>query len=325
MAKLKYKTNPEETLKKELKAGKIQTLFLIGSVLLVFLLLSIFVDNFLSSNNILNLLGQVAPIGIMACGLTVVMLTGGIDISLPSVMAMSSVFGVAVMAQTGSGLLGSIVIIIIAAFVGLFNGFAVAYLKMVPMVVTLATMTICAGLATAYTDGLSIVGVPNAYLDLFSKYFVIVLFVLVVIVYTFVIKKTTFGRWLYCIGNNENTARVSGIPTKLAKLMAYMLAGISASLAGLINVAAIAGARDSMGPDSQIIEIVTSTVIGGVAISGGSGSPAGAALGAILIIVINNVFNLINVSDFYTSLIKGMIMILAIAIDAIRNRSRYTR
>jgi ribose transport system permease protein len=167
--------------------------------------------------------------------------------------------------------------------------------------------------------------VPENYLNLFSQYFVIGLFILIVLIYTFIIKKTTFGRWLYCIGNNENTARVSGMPTKFAKLMAYMLAGISAALAGLINVASIAGARDSMGPDSQIIEIVTSTVIGGVAVNGGSGTPAGAAMGAVLIIVINNVFNLLNVSDFYTSLIKGLIMILAIALDTIRNRNHNSR
>ncbi len=304
----------------ENREEKIQIYYLLGIILAVLVFLSIAVGNFFTYNNILNIITQVAPIGVMACGLSFVILTGGIDISLPSVMAMASVFGVSTMVITNNSILGVAVILFIGIAVGAFNGFAVAYLGMVPMVVTLATMTIATGITTAYTGGLSIIGVPQSYMNFFNKYTNILLFLFIAVGFTVIIKRTVFGRLLYSIGQNENTVKASGINSRLVKFSSYVVAGFSASLTGLINVASIAGARDTMGPSTQIIEIVTAAVIGGVAIEGGKGIPLGAALGAFLVIMINTIINFIGISDYYTGLIKGLIMILAILINSNQNR-----
>jgi ribose transport system permease protein len=291
-------------------------------VIAALIVLSLALPSFATSTNILNVLGQIAPIGIMAAGLSVVMLTGGIDISLPSLMAMASVFSVSAMAATQSTFIGIVVIFVFGMGVGLFNGFAVAYLKMVPMVVTLSTMTIAAGVATAYTDGRSVIGATETFLKVFNKQSTIVVFILVIVILTFIIKKTKYGRWVYLIGHNQNTATVSGIPTRNTIMLAYMISGMCASIAGILNIASIAAARDSMGPDSQIIDMVTAAVIGGVSINGGYGSPEGAALGAAFVMIIGNIINLNAVPDYYVGVIKGSLMIIAVFIDVLRTRSR---
>ena len=312
-------SNQKILLESEDKEQRTLKYYLLGIILTVLIFLSVYVDNFFSYNNILNIISQVAPIGVMACGLSYVIITGGIDISLPSVMAMASVFGVSTMVSTNNSVLGGIIILLVGIGIGAFNGFAVAYLGMVPMVVTLATMTIATGVTTAYTGGLSIIGVPQAYMNFFNRFTNIFLFIFVAIVFTAIVKRTVFGRLMYCIGQNENTVKASGINSRLVKFFAYIVAGFSASIAGLINIASIAGARDTMGPNTQIIEIVTAAVIGGVAIQGGKGDPSGAAFGAFLVIMINTIINFIGISDYYTGLIKGLIMILAILINSIRN------
>jgi len=193
---------------------------------------------------------------------------------------------------------------------------------MVPMVVTLSTMTIAAGVATAYTDGRSVIGVTPTFLAVFNKQSTIVVFILVVIVLTFIVKKTRYGRWVYLIGHNHNTATVSGIPTKNVIMLTYMISGICASIAGILNVASIAAARDSMGTDNQIIDVVTAAVIGGVSINGGYGSPVGAAIGAVFVMTIANIINLMALPDYYVGIIKGSLMIIAVFLDVLRNRSR---
>ena len=252
--------------------------------------------------------------------MTFVMITGGIDISLPAVMATSAVIGADYMAKSGNLVFGTILIVLVGAILGAINGTAVAYLKMVPLVVTLSMMTICLGIATAWTDGQSVGGLSPKFSKFFGGLSTIFIFIIVAIILSIVLKRTVYGRRLFYIGNNEHAALVSGIPTKLTILTAYIISGMCAGIAGVFNTAALSSARASMGPDTQILDIVSSAVIGGVSVSGGTGTIAGAAFGAILIIMINNVMNLIGISDYYTGLIKGLIIIFAMGIDALRTK-----
>jgi ribose/xylose/arabinose/galactoside ABC-type transport system permease subunit len=302
------------------KTRKRQTLILTSLVILILIFLAIFVDNFATVNNILNLLVQVAPIGIMACGVTFVMITGGIDISGPAVMTTAAVIGADYMAKTGDLFFGPILMLLVGASLGAINGLAVAFLRMVALVVTLSMMTISMGIATAWTSGESVVGLSPNFSIIFGRTPVIVIFLVVTVVFSFILRKTIYGRWLYYIGNNSNTARVSGIPTKIAILTAYIISGFCAGIAGIINTAALSSARPGMGPESQILDIVSAAVLGGVSVSGGIGTIVGAVIGAIFIIMINNVMNLIGVPDYYTFLIKGLIIILAMGMDTIRNK-----
>jgi len=296
------------------------SIFLIAAIILLLAILSLTVKNFATPNNFRNILIQVAPIGIMTFGVTFVMITGGIDISLPAIMATSSVISADYIAKSNNIFLGIILFFFVSALLGLINGTAVAYLKMVPLVVTLSMMTICLGIATAWTDGQSVGGLPREFSQLFPGGTVIFIFLSLAIFLGIVLKNSMYGRRLYYIGNNENTAISSGLPVRKDVCLAYVIAALCAGVAGLINTAALSSARASMGAESQILDVVSAAVIGGVSVKGGSGSILGAFLGATLIIMINNVLNLIGMSDYYTGLIKGLIIILAMGIESARTR-----
>ena len=290
---------------------------MVGVIAVMFIILSFAVRNFFTVRNLTNLMQQIAPIGIMACGATYVLVIGGMDISNPAVMAASAVVGVYFMTSTGGNLiLGAIIILLTATALGLINGFAIAKWKMVPMVVTLSMMTIGTGLATFLSGTRGLPTLPETFSNVLNKYVVIVIFIAVVVILDFVLTSTKFGRMLYYIGNNAKTARVSGINSDVITMLAYVISGFCAGIAGVINTASIATARANMGPQSQILDIISAAVIGGVSPSGGKGRVRDAALGAVLIVGLNNVMNLLAVSDYYTTLIKGGIIIAALGLSA---------
>lgn len=301
-----------------------QLLGMLGASAVMLLVLSFTVENFMTWTNITNLLAQVAPIAFMATGITFVLITGGMDISGPAVMAASSVLAVAFMTSfeniAGVHLVsGCIVLLIAGGFFGLINGIAIARLKMVPLVVTLSMMTIATGLATVLGGARGLPTIPSAYAHFFNKYTTIVMLIVIPAVLDFILRGTSFGRKVYYIGNREETAKISGINTENVVLAVYIICGVCAALAGIVNVAKISTARASMGPQSQILDVVSAAVIGGVSVSGGKGRVRDACFGAFLIVGINNVMNLMGVSDYYTTLIKGCIIIFAMGISPFRN------
>ncbi len=300
-----------------------QLLSMLGAIAFMLLVLSITVENFMTWTNITNLLAQVAPIAFMAIGITFVLITGGMDISGPAVMAASSVLAVAFMTSfeviTGVHLvLGCIVLLIAGGFFGFINGVAIAKLKMVPLVVTLSMMTIATGLATVLGGARGLPTIPSTYAHFFNKYTIIFMLVVIPMIFDFVLRGTSFGRKVYYIGNKEETAKISGINTDNVVLTVYIICGVCAALAGIVNVAKISTARASMGPQSQILDVVSAAVIGGVSVHGGKGRVRDACLGAFLIVGINNVMNLMGVSDYYTTLIKGSIIIIAMGISSFK-------
>ena len=296
-----------------------QLLIMIGVIAGMFIILSLTVNNFCTVRNLTNLLQQIAPIAIMSAGATYVLVIGGMDISNPAVMAASAVVGVYYMTTLGGNLVvGAFVIILTASLLGLINGFAIAKLKMVPMVVTLSMMTVGTGLATILSGTRGLPTLPASFSDFLNKYTVIVILLAVIIVFDFILTRTKFGRMLYYIGNNSKTARISGIDSENITMLTYTISGFCAGIAGVINTASIATARANMGPQSQILDIISAAVIGGVSPNGGSGRVRDAALGAILIVGLTNVMNLLGVSDYYTTMIKGAIVIGAMGIASFR-------
>ena len=301
-----------------------QLLGMVGAIVVMLAVLSLTVDNFMTWTNITNLLAQVAPIAFMATGITFVLITGGMDISGPAVMAASSVLAVAFMTSfevvTGIHLvMGCIVLLLAGGIFGLINGIAIAKFKMVPLVVTLSMMTVATGIATVLGGARGLPTIPSTYANFFNKYTIIGLLILVPWILDFILKGTSFGRKVYYIGNKEETAKVSGINTESVLVKVYILCGACAALAGIANVAIISTARASMGPQSQILDVVSAAVIGGVSVHGGKGRVRNAVLGAFLIVGINNVMNLIGVSDYYTTLIKGSIIIVTMGIESFRS------
>ncbi len=301
-----------------------QLLGMIGAIVVMLGILALTVENFMTFTNITNLLAQVAPIAFMATGITFVLITGGMDISGPAVMAASSVLAVAFMTSfeviTGIHLvMGCIILLIAGGLFGLINGIAIAKFKMVPLVVTLSMMTVATGIATVLGGARGLPTIPTTYANFFNKYTIIIMLIAIPMFLDFILTGTAFGRKIYYIGNKEETARVSGIKTDMTLLKVYILCGVCAGLAGIVNVAKISTARASMGPQSQILDVVSAAIIGGVSVHGGKGRVRDAVLGAFLIVGINNVMNLIGVSDYYTTLIKGSIIIITMGIESFRN------
>ncbi len=226
---------------------RLRWLVLPFAVALILLTLSLFVENFATANNILNLLVQVAPIGVMAMGAALVMITGGIDVSGPAVMTTAAVIGADYMARTGDLIFGPALMILVGLLLGAVNGIGVAFLRMVALVVTLSIMTICAGIVTAWTNGQSVVGLSPAFSATFDRTTIIVVFLSVAVLLGFLLQKTIFGRWLYCVGANVHAARITGLPARGATFAAYAISGACAGVAGIMNTAALSSARPGWG------------------------------------------------------------------------------
>ena len=309
-----------EKLKRFISNNK-QLLIMLGAIAVVFIILALTVPSFATLRNLTNLLQMIAPIAVMACGATYVLVIGGMDISNPAVMAASAVVGVYFMTTLGCNLIvGTFVILLTSALLGLINGFAIAKLKMVPMVVTLSMMTIGTGLATFLSGVRGLPRLPDSFSEFFNKTAVIIILVIVTVVLDFILTGTKFGRKLYYIGNNARTAKVSGIDSENITMFTYVISGLCAGIAGVINTASIGTARANMGPQSQILDIISAAVIGGVSTSGGSGRVRDAVLASFLVVGLTNVMNLLNVSDYYTTLIKGGIIIGAMGIASFRQQ-----
>jgi len=311
----------DKTISKALK----QNIIILCSFLLFFFLLAMTVDHFFTPYNIFNIITQASIYGTMAIGLTFVLISGGIDVSLPAVMASGAVVGVTYMASTGNGFLGCLIVIGVCMVFGLINGISVAYFNMPPLIVTLATSTISTGFAVWYSDYLTITGIPRGVTSFFRAYVLgvpayVLVFFCIIVVGQFVLAKTVYGRWLYFVGLNKNTSEVTEVPTKRTIATAYVLSSFTAGLAGIMLATQIGSAQAGMGRFSMVLDIVSSAVIGGVSIYGGRGGVLGAAFGALFIALLSNVMNLLGVQFYSTLMLKGSIIILATAFDYVRNR-----
>jgi ribose/xylose/arabinose/galactoside ABC-type transport system permease subunit len=291
----------------------------------VLTLLALYVPSFFNSRNIVNIFVQASTLGLMAIGMSLVMVGGGIDLSIPSVMALSAIFGALHMQAGGSILTSCLIMLGVGCLAGCINGFAVAYLKMIPFVVTLAMMTIASGTAIWITNSVSVPVVNEDFFAVILDRIMdiprpILIMVVMVIIATIVVRKTMFGRWLYAVGTNAKTARVSGIPANRVIFTTYVISGLFAGLTAIILSARLGAASANLGNDGVVLDIVSSAVVGGVSIYGGVGGPLGAVLGAIFITVISNSMNMMQVSFFTGLIIKGAVIIIFVAIDSLKKR-----
>ncbi|MBL8156322.1 MAG: ABC transporter permease [Anaerolineae bacterium] len=292
---------------------------------IVLILLALFVPNFFNSRNIINIFVQASTLGLMAIGMTAVMISGGIDLSIPSVMALSAIVGAMHLRDGGTILVSSLLMLLVGSLAGCINGFAVAYLKMIPFVVTLAMMTIATGTSIWITNSVS---VPVVSEDLFSLVLdrtlgiprPIIIMAVMAIIATILIRRSLFGRWLYAVGINAKAARVSGIPATRVIFGTYVVSGFFAGLTAIILSARLGSASANMGNDGVVLDIVSSAVVGGVSIYGGVGGPLGAVLGAIFITVISNSMNMMQVSFFTSLMTKGVVIIAFVFFDSLKKR-----
>jgi ribose transport system permease protein len=283
---------------------------------------------FFRLNNLINILVQTSALGIMAVGMSFVMIGGGMDLSIPANMAFSAVMGAYVM-RWGGVAPGILTMLAIAALIGLFNGTAVAAFGMTPFVVTLATMTVVGGATVWITNSQSVSDFPDAFFDLilarpFGIPVSVILLVSITAVATVVMSSTRLGRALYAVGLNSRAARVARVPVGRVLLSTYLVSGLLAGLAAVMLTARLGSASANLGSDGVVLDIVSSCVVGGISIYGGAGKPVGAVLGALFIILISNSLNQLGVSFFVNLTIKGIAIIAFIYLDRL-TAARSTR
>ncbi len=297
-------------------------IFTVMAVIVLFL--AVFNPNFATQRNIVNILLQIGVVAFMALGLTFVIASGGIDLSVPGVLTLSGVLGTSVMAQSGSIFLGLLTMLLVGLGIGALNGFAIARLKMGAFIVTLSIWMVTGGIATWYTKGVTIVA-PDSVYDLGSRdAFIIPIPVIGIsiaaIILFFFLEKTTYGRSVCAIGTNEATALTSGIKVGAISFSVYVISGFCASLAGLTLVSRLGMASSGMGGFILILDAISAVIIGGASLNGGKGSIIGTLGGILIIALINNGLTLFGVSHYLTDITKGVVIFLAVLVDAWRTR-----
>ncbi|MFX0109473.1 ribose ABC transporter permease RbsC [Bacillus pumilus] len=292
----------------------------LGLIILV-AIVSILNPAFLEPLNILNLLRQISINALIAFGMTFVILTGGIDLSVGAILALSSALTAGFIVSGMDPNLAIIVGCIIGAILGMVNGLLITKGKMAPFIATLATMTIFRGLTLVYTDGNPITGLGSNYaFQLFGRgYFLGIPVPAITMLLTFIVlwvllHKTPFGRRTYAIGGNEKAALISGIKVPRVKIMIYSLAGFMSALAGAILTSRLNSAQPTAGTSYEL-DAIAAVVLGGTSLSGGRGRIVGTLIGVLIIGVLNNGMNLLGVSSFYQSVVKGIVILIAVLLD----------
>ena len=303
---------------------KLNPPLLITGLMFLSALIFLFLNSpeFFLIKNIINIFNQCAVLAILSLGMSTVMIGGGIDLSLPANMALSAIFGSTIMILTGSVPLGCLIMLISGVAIGSLNGFAIARLRMIPFVVTLATMTICGGISVWVTNSVSIFNQPEKFFDIFlsrvlglplSIYVLILCLIMTQIAMSF----TRFGWMVYAVGTSPAVCRVSRIPVRQVLFSTYVLAGFLAGVSAIVVTARLGSASANIGNDSVILDIVTACVIGGVSIYGGKGRPVGACLGAVLVVILGNILNLLEISFFIGLMLKGFLIIFFVSLDGL--------
>jgi ribose/xylose/arabinose/galactoside ABC-type transport system permease subunit len=277
---------------------------------------------FITTSNILNILVQSSLTGIVSIGMTFVILTSGIDLSVSGVTVFCSLVG-AMLMTGGFGWIPSLLImLLLGSFIGLINGIAITKLKMVPFVTTLALMNITRGLGKTISNGKTIFGLPPQH-AVFGQASVLGIPVAIIILLLFtlagyiILNYTSFGRMVYAIGGNERAAWLAGIRTDKIVTITYVISGLCAAFGAILITSRLMSASSSIAVGLEL-DAVAACVIGGTSLFGGEGGIIGTILGAIAISMINNGLNLLGVTPFVQEIAKGIIIFIVIAIDAIR-------
>lgn len=281
---------------------------------------------FLTVKNMFNVLRQISTNMLIACGMTMVIILGGIDLSVGSVVALSGVLAAGCVSRYSLPLgVALLVGLLIGVAVGAFNGYVISRTTIPPFIVTLATMNIARGLAGVYTGGSPVRVVTDEWQFLGAGYLagipvpVIIMFV-VFIISLLILNKTKFGRHVYAVGGNQTAARFSGINVRKVTFLVYLYTGVMASLSGIILASRMYSGQPTAGEGAEM-DAIAAVVVGGTSMSGGSGKLGGTLIGALIIGILNNGLNLMNVNSFWQTVVKGIVILLAVMLDYLRHRN----
>lgn len=306
-------------------AGQILNKLGLFIVLIIFIIIMMILSpSFLTWINIRNLLIQSTVLTTLSLGVTFVIITGGIDLSVGSVEALSAAIGLDLIVNHDVPVFCGVLIIFgIGILFGLINGILVAEFEIPPMIATLATMSIARGIVLVYTNSANVYA-PSSFSVLTTNYFlglpyIVWLVVLLTIIASLILSKTVFGRSIYAVGGSSLAAKLAGIRTKRVITVAYMLSGLTASIAGLLLTIRLESAGANAG-DGVEMNVIAAVVIGGTSLFGGRGTIGGTILGVILISLVSNAVNLLGVPPAWDKIVKGVVIIAAALLDANRNK-----
>ncbi len=300
---------------------------MLGALVLLCVVLTIFAPNFATAGNLRNVLWQVTGVGIIAIGQTIVILTGGIDLSVGGIVAFSAMAGGLIMVSGDSPNvpLGIVATLLIGLAVGVVNGLLIAYGRLAAFIVTLGMLSITTSLTYVISDAKSIVDLPDGYRVwgkgmLGNIPYYLLTFVILFILGQIFLTRTKPGRFIYAIGSNEEAARLSGVNTRLYKTLPYAITGVLCAISAII----LSGKLGAIDPDTGTgfeLKTIAAVVIGGTSLFGGKGTMVGTLIGVFLIGFLNNGLNLLKVNAFWQGTAVGVVIILSVLIERL-SRSR---
>jgi ribose/xylose/arabinose/galactoside ABC-type transport system permease subunit len=299
--------------------SKLSGFVILGAILLEAIVFAAIAPHFLSFENLINIALSIAVIGILAVGMTFVILTGGIDLSIGSVVALGGVAAAIVTRKTEFGSLGFAAALGIGLLSGAFNGAAIAYFRVPPFVVTLAVLTIARGLAFIYSEGRSMGDLPESFSRFGKSVFLGVPYAVWLMLAAFaagwfVLRNTTFGRYVYAVGGNREAAFLSGINVKSVTLRVYVLNGLLVGLAAIALASRLGAGLPNSGLQYEL-DVIASRVVVGTSLSGGRGSVVSTLFGTIFSGVLNNGLNLVSVDAYVQKIVLGAVILLAVLAD----------
>jgi ribose transport system permease protein len=293
-------------------------------LLILFGALTLGSNEFLTADNMANLARQVAVFGIIAVGQLLVILTAGIDLSVGSVLGLTGCITAELLVH-GTGIVPAIAIGMAAgAAIGIFNGSLVAYGKLPPFIVTLGMLGIARGLVLVLTDASTVQPLPDAFGNIANGNFLglpnlLWIFLAVVAIASFVLRRTVFGRYVYAVGSNPESARLAGVPVTRVLVSVYAIAGLLAAVGGVLFTSRLNAGIPTAGTGYEL-NAIAACVIGGASLFGAKGGAFGAAAGALIVGTLNNGGNLLAINSFYLQIIIGVLILVAVAFDQWQGR-----
>lgn len=287
---------------------------------------------FFSIINIGNIINQTVVTAIAAIGMTYIIVSAGIDLSVGSVVAFTGVLSTMFIVWASPSMpvmlvipLGVLVGILCGGLCGAFNGFVITKGKMPPFIVTLGMLEMMRGASYVVSGGLPVTNLPKMFSAMGNNYqYSIVFLIVIAIILTFVLRKTVFGVQVYAVGSNENTARLCGVKVDRTKLFVYIIGGMTAGLAGVLQASRLSTGQPSTGIGFEL-DVIAAVVVGGGSLMGGEGTITGSIIGAFIIKILRNGCNLVGISPYVQRIIIGLIIIIAVFVDQLRRKQSQTR
>ena len=288
-------------------------------LLVICVFATILSPSFLSVTNLFNVFKQITVAGIVGCGMTFVILTGGIDLSVGSILGLSGVLASGVLASPGNTAVAVAVSLTVGIACGAVNGFFVSVCGIPPFISTLGMMTLLRGVILVYTKGSPIPIKSDAY-KFFGKGSIagipvpVIILIIVFLLAHYILTQTSYGRSVYAVGGNREAARLSGIRVKTSEFLVYTLNGLMCGMAGLILTARLGSAQSTSGTGIEM-DAIAAVILGGTSLSGGVGFVLPTVVGAMIMGIIDNILTLMNVNPHATNIVKGAVILIAVLVD----------